>query len=55
MFEPIEPEESEYAMPVCRHHKLPILKCDNCCERIRVEGPRGDADKLHAWAIKEIY
>ena len=42
-------------MPVCRHHMLPIMKCDDCCRLLSENGPRGNRDVRHAWAKEHIY
>lgn len=41
--------------PICAEHRLRITTCKDCCRRLSVEAGHLKGDRLHAWAIANIY
>lgn len=41
--------------PVCRDHRKRITTCKDCCARLATEASSLRGDRLHQWAIENIY
>lgn len=41
-------------IPICIH-RLPVVKCDDCCRTLSEKGPRGSRDELLAWAKQHVF
>lgn len=41
--------------PICRDHRQRITSCKACCARLAREAGGLRGDRLHAWAVENIY
>ena len=51
-------EESSWRsdpIPVCRDHGLAIVRCDDCCAVLASQVSHLSGDRLHEWAVANIY
>ena len=51
----LESSEKTDPIPICRDHDLPIMQCDVCIRRMSDDTGRLTGDRLHQWAIANIY
>lgn len=51
-------DESEWRSdpePICKGHNLPITRCDPCCDVLAHQVPHLRGDRLHEWAVANLY
>ena len=41
--------------PICRDHRLRITTCLECCRRLAVQSRQLSRDRLHDWAVANMY
>lgn len=47
--------EPENKIPICRAHKLEILRCEDCCKILTAKSQTLRYEQLHTWAEINLY